>query len=109
MRGLFFKIFILFWIAQSLIFVISTSLILAHRMQRQDFGFDPSTMQTESTQAVKAFDSSGCDGFRKFTQDRRDEAELLDATGGVACNQSDGQMPTQLALVDGVRAIQIGN
>jgi two-component system sensor histidine kinase CpxA len=58
---------------------------------------------------VKAFDSSGCDGFRKFTQDRRDEAELLDATGGVACNQTEGQMPTQLALVDGVRAIQIGN
>ena len=31
MRGLFFKIFIIFWIAQSLIFVISTALILHRR------------------------------------------------------------------------------
>jgi two-component system sensor histidine kinase CpxA len=109
MRGLFFKIFILFWIAQSLIFVISTSLILARRMQRQDFGFDPSMMQTESTQAVKAFDSGGCEGFRAFSQDRRDEAELLDATGGVACKQTESQTPNQLALTDGVHAIQVGN
>ena len=28
MRGLFFKVFIIFWIAQSLIFVISTALIV---------------------------------------------------------------------------------
>jgi hypothetical protein len=33
MRGLFFKIFIIFWIAQSLIFVISTALIVRHRFQ----------------------------------------------------------------------------
>ncbi len=30
MRGLFFKVFIIFWIAQSLIFVISTALIVRH-------------------------------------------------------------------------------
>ena len=34
MRSLFFKIFIIFWIAQSLIFVISTSLILNRRIPR---------------------------------------------------------------------------
>ena len=37
MRGLFFKIFIIFWIAQSLIFVISTAFILAHRFPRPNF------------------------------------------------------------------------
>jgi len=31
MRSLFFKIFIIFWIAQSLVFVISTALILSRR------------------------------------------------------------------------------
>ena len=36
MRGLFTKIFLGFWIAQSLTFVISTMLILQHRFVRPD-------------------------------------------------------------------------
>jgi two-component system sensor histidine kinase CpxA len=109
MRGLFFKIFIIFWIAQSLIFVISISLILARRMQRQDFFFDPATMQTEAAQAMKAFDAGGCDSFKKFASERRDDAELLDGNGTVACEQSDSKIPVaQLNFSAGVRAQQIG-
>ena len=36
MRGLFFKVFIIFWIAQSMIFVISTALIVRHHFDRPD-------------------------------------------------------------------------
>lgn len=109
MRGLFFKIFILFWIAQSFIFVISTSLILARRMQRPDFGFEPSTMQAESSQAMKAFDTGGCDGFKKFAQDRRDDAGLMDVSGALACEQTGTNVPApSMSFMDGVRAQQIG-
>ena len=40
MRGLFFKVFIIFWIAQSLIFVISTALIVRHHFESPDVVFD---------------------------------------------------------------------
>ena len=40
MRGLFFKVFIIFWIAQSMIFVISTALIVRHHFDRPDVAFD---------------------------------------------------------------------
>ncbi len=40
MRGLFFKIFIIFWIAQSLIFMISTALIVRHHFESPDVLFD---------------------------------------------------------------------
>ena len=40
MRGLFFKIFAIFWIAQSLIFIISTALIVQHRFPRPDILMD---------------------------------------------------------------------
>ncbi len=40
MRGLFFKVFIIFWIAQSLIFVISTALIVRHHFEGPEAQFD---------------------------------------------------------------------
>jgi two-component system sensor histidine kinase CpxA len=109
MRGLFFKIFILFWIAQSLIFVISTSLILARRVQHQDFGFDPTSMANEASQALKIFESGGCAGFSSFAQDRRDEAGLLDANGAIVCGQPGFRLPVGFAFMEGIRAQQVGN
>jgi hypothetical protein len=40
MRGLFFKVFIILWIMQSLIFVISTALIVRHHFDSPDVFFD---------------------------------------------------------------------
>ena len=40
MRGLFFKVFIIFWIAQSLIFVISTVLIVRRHFDGPEAQFD---------------------------------------------------------------------
>ncbi len=40
MRGLFFKVFVVLWIAQSLIFVISTVLIVRHHFDSPAVFFD---------------------------------------------------------------------
>ena len=108
MRGLFFKIFILFWIAQSLIFVISTSLILARRMQRQDWVFDPANLQSESAQAMKAFDEGGCTAFAAFTHDHRFGAGLVDAKGNLLCADQPLSIPQRFGLHEGTDAQQIG-
>lgn len=110
MRGLFFKIFVIFWIAQSLIFVISTALILGHRFPRPNFMLDPAfnNLHAESAAAVKAFESGGCTGFNAFAQERNEMLALVDSSGKTAC----GQVPAGLALPGAASAIsarQVGN
>ena len=62
MRSLFFKIFIIFWIAQSLIFVISTALIVRHRVPHPEFILNVlfDEVRYESSEATTAFESGGC-------------------------------------------------
>ena len=62
MRSLFFKIFIIFWIAQSLIFVISTALIIRHRVPHPEFILNAlfDDVRYESSEATLAFESGGC-------------------------------------------------
>ena len=54
MRGLFFKVFIIFWIAQSMIFVISTALIVRHHFERPDAAFEAlySSLQNDAAKAA---------------------------------------------------------
>jgi len=87
MRSLFFKIFIIFWIAQSLIFVISTALILAHRFPHPTSILDPAfgSLRMEAGQALKAFEASGCAGFDRFAQQRLETIALADEGGKTVC------------------------
>jgi two-component system sensor histidine kinase CpxA len=87
MRSLFFKIFIIFWIAQTLIFVISTALILARRFPRPASMLDPafSSLRAEAAEALQLFDASGCPGFDSFTQQHRGEFALVDENGKTVC------------------------
>ena len=87
MRSLFFKIFIIFWIAQTLIFVISTALILARRFPRPASMLDPafSSLRAEGSEALKAFNASGCSGFDSFTQQHRGEFALVNGNGKTVC------------------------
>jgi two-component system sensor histidine kinase CpxA len=70
MRGLFFKIFIIFWIAQSLIFVISTALIV----RRHFFESPPdvlsdalySGLQVNARQAAEAYEAGGCTSLQAY-------------------------------------------
>lgn len=88
MRGLFFKIFIIFWIAQSLIFVISTALILSHRFPGREGMFDPAVngLRAESHAAVQAFEAGGCAGLKKFADGDGYPVALEDASGKRVCS-----------------------
>lgn len=65
MRKLFFKIFAIFWIAQSLIFAISTLLIVRHRFPHPGSLYDSlsASLLLQGQQRVGEFERSGCPGF----------------------------------------------
>jgi two-component system sensor histidine kinase CpxA len=90
MRSLFFKIFIIFWIAQSLIFVISTALILNRRIPRPVF-LSPifEDLRTDSVNAVSAFESNGCAGLADYANTRRYGVALKDQAGHTLCRSGD--------------------
>jgi two-component system sensor histidine kinase CpxA len=87
MRGLFFKIFIIFWIAQSLIFVISTALIVRHHFESPDVLFDAlySSLQNDATEAVGAWESGGCDAVQAFGASLKQTIALEDTVGQLLC------------------------
>ena len=66
MRGLFAKIFLGFWIAQSLTFLISTVLILRRQFVRPNevMGVLDSTLPNAATAAANAYEAGGCAGSR---------------------------------------------
>jgi two-component system sensor histidine kinase CpxA len=104
MRSLFFKIFIIFWIAQTLIFLISTALILARRFPRPASLLDPafSSLRTDASQGIRSFDAEGCTGFERFSQSRADAVALVDLKGQTICgNRSlsvDAQEPSRTEI-----------
>jgi two-component system sensor histidine kinase CpxA len=111
MRGLFLKIFVIFWIAQSLIFVISTALILRHRFPRPNFMLEPAynNLRAESGQAVQAFGSGGCAGFKAFANGRNEDLALEDAAGKTVCGQAAATWPSQAASGNAILVRQAGN
>jgi two-component system sensor histidine kinase CpxA len=110
MRGLFFKIFIIFWIAQSLIFVISTGFILAHRFPRSNFLLDPAfnNLRANAVEAANRFEAGGCGGFNAYAQQRHEDLALAETNGTIMC----GQMPAGITAPAGssgtVQARQAG-
>jgi two-component system sensor histidine kinase CpxA len=88
MRGLFLKIFAIFWLAQSLIFVISTALIVRQRFPGPNILADAldSNLQHDGQVAIRAYDNGGCAGF--FNNSNRHEpsgAMLLKQNGEILC------------------------
>ena len=90
MRGLFFKVFILFWIAQSLIFVISTALIVRHHFESPDVVFDAlnSGLQKDGDGAVAAWENGGCAAVKTFGASIAQTIAVEDAAGQTLCNPS---------------------
>src|SRR3984957_17141355 len=68
MRGLFTKIFLGFWIAQSLTFVISTMLILQHRFvgAHEIIQVLNTTLPSTVSAAVNAYETAGCEGLHQY-------------------------------------------
>lgn len=110
MRSLFFKIFIIFWIAQSLIFVISTALILGHRFPHPASMLDPAftSLHLEASQALKAFDAGGCQGFEAFAREHREAFALVDEGGKTLCGQTMLDTQPPVASADEVYGRQLG-
>lgn len=108
MRGLFLKIFVIFWVAQSLIFVISTALILRHsfpNFPRPEVLRDAlfSSLRNESKESVAIFEKGGCSAFRAYATEHSQAIALDDENGRNLCasvaEPGDGngaQFPTQI-------------
>ncbi len=87
MRGLFIKIFLGFWIAQSLTFAISTMLILQHRFVRPNETMEVlnATFPIVGTAAVKAFETAGCPGLQEYGKSLHQTIYLADEAGHFFC------------------------
>jgi two-component system sensor histidine kinase CpxA len=111
MRGLFFKIFIIFWIAQSLIFVISTAFILARRFPRPNFLLDPalSNLNANALEGARIFESGGCTAFLAYAQQRNEALALADTNGKILCGQTPPLSPDQNLSPGSIHARRAGN
>ncbi len=90
MRGLFLKIFAIFWLAQSLIFVISTSMIVRQRFPAPNTLADAldSSLQHDGYLAIQDYDSGGCAAFQNSNRHEPSGAMLLQQNGEVICRTS---------------------
>lgn len=88
MRGLFLKIFAILWLAQSLIFIISTALIIRQRFPGPNLAFDAldSNLRYNAGIAVAAYETQGCSGFaNNAARNEPSGASLFDGRGQVVC------------------------
>jgi two-component system sensor histidine kinase CpxA len=87
MRGLFFKIFAIFWIAQSLIFIISTALIVQHRFPRPDILMDSlfSNLRNQARESVDAFETGGCGSLEAYAAIHGQTIALTREAGSSLC------------------------
>jgi two-component system sensor histidine kinase CpxA len=99
MRGLFFKIFIIFWIAQSMIFVISTALIVRHHFAGPEVVFDAldSSLQNDAEKAASAYEAGGCGAVHAYGATLAQNVALEDAGGQDLCNAGGMEPPGQRA------------
>src|ERR1019366_1932890 len=110
MRGLFFKVFIILWIAQSLIFVISTSLLVRHYFDSPDVFFDAmhSGLRSEAKESVAAFETGGCDAMLAHASASEHSVALLDATGQNLCAMAGAQSSLTGAVPEDIAGKQVG-
>ncbi len=87
MRGLFTKIFLGFWIAQSLIFLITTLLILQHHWVRPNETMEVlnATLPIAGTAAVHAYETAGCEGLRQYAASLGQTIYVADTANHFLC------------------------
>jgi two-component system sensor histidine kinase CpxA len=99
MRGLFVKIFAIFWLAQSLIFIISTTLIVRQRFLSPNIVSDAldSNLLHDASVAIQAYEAHGCAGFANNAgRHEPGGATLLDAGGQIICSTAGAPSMTGL-------------
>lgn len=88
MRGLFLKIFAIFWLAQSLIFIITTTLIVRQHFASPNTVSDAldNNLRHNASAALADFTAGGCPFFRNnAARNEPSGATLLDASGHLLC------------------------
>ncbi len=87
MRGLFTKIFLGFWIAQSVTFFISTMLILQHRFVRPNEMMEVlnATLPSAAAAAANAYEAGGCSGLQQFAGSLHQTIYLADSPTHFLC------------------------
>jgi two-component system, OmpR family, sensor histidine kinase CpxA len=87
MRGLFTKIFLGFWIAQSLTFAITTMLILQHSFVRPNEIMDvlKTALPSEGAAVVNTYETAGCSGLRDYAASRHLTIYLADTPTHFLC------------------------
>ena len=87
MRGLFTKIFLGFWIAQSLTFAISTWLIMQRSFVRPNEIMDvlKTALPTEGAAVVNTYETAGCSGLREYAASRNLTIYLSDTPNHFLC------------------------
>jgi len=87
MRGLFFKIFAIFWIAQTLIFLISTALILQRRRPSPRIVFESMSdvLRIEAEESLHAYQSGGCAAFMAYSAKHQQTLALKGDGGQMLC------------------------
>jgi len=103
MRGLFTKIFLGFWIAQILTFLITTMLILQHRWVRPNETMEVLnvTLPMVGTAAVHAYEAAGCAGLQQYAASLGQTLYLADRGSHFLCQEKGSALVAQaLAKTD---------
>src|ERR1700677_167235 len=87
MRGLFTKIFLGFWIAQSLTFTITTMLLVRHRFVRPNEieAVLDATLPSAIATAINAYETGGCDALQQYAASLRNTIYLTDSAHNFLC------------------------
>ena len=87
MRGLFTKIFLGFWIAQSLTFTITTMLLVRHRFVRPNEieAVLDATLPSAIATAINAYETGGCDALQQYAASLRQTIYLTDSAHNFLC------------------------
>src|ERR1700691_4735243 len=100
MRGLFTKIFLGFWIAQSLTFAISTWLIMQRSFVRPNEIMDvlKTALPSEGAAVVNTYETAGCDGLREYAASRNLTIYLADTPNRFVCEPAGAPAATDALL-----------
>ncbi len=103
MRGLYTKIFLGFWLAQSITFIISTMLIIQHHYypgpaQYQDL--QQSALGAEAMAAANIYERNGCASLARYAGRIQQTLYLAGADGNLLCGQADAGVAASLSRTD---------
>ena len=110
MRGLFFKVFLGFWIAQSLTFAITTFLIMQrHGVRPNETGeVLAASFPTLGKEALKAYQTGGCSALQQYSLALRQKLYLADAPNHYLCDAPPFTLNANELAKPGVVSIMAG-